>query len=76
MLAPSVRSWSLQAAENGVGLLTAPIVSQKIVSFKSDQSYAPTNTSEFFTDEVLQKWNNLMPGTGPIGGQAIPRGSH
>lgn len=19
------------------------------------------NTSEFFTDEILQKWNNLMP---------------
>lgn len=21
------------------------------------------NTSEFFTDEILQKWNNLMPST-------------
>jgi hypothetical protein len=26
-----------------------------------DQTYAPQNTSEFFTDEVLQKWNHLMP---------------
>lgn len=26
-----------------------------------DQSYAPTNSSEFFTDEVLEKWNDLMP---------------
>jgi hypothetical protein len=24
-------------------------------------SYAPMNTSEFFTDEVLNKWNKLMP---------------
>ncbi|CAK7223359.1 hypothetical protein SEUCBS140593_005209 [Sporothrix eucalyptigena] len=41
----------------GVG----PRVSQQIVRFKSDQSYAPMNTSEFFTEEVLQKWNHLMP---------------
>lgn len=30
-----------------------------------DQSYAPDNTSEFFTEEVLQKWNHLMPSTLP-----------
>ncbi|CAK7237466.1 hypothetical protein SCUCBS95973_009969 [Sporothrix curviconia] len=41
----------------GVG----PRVGQQIVRFKSDQSYAPMNTSEFFTEEVLQKWNHLMP---------------
>ena len=38
-----------------------PLVSQKIVKFEMDQSYAPTNSSEFFTDEVLEKWNDLMP---------------
>ncbi|KAK0721016.1 hypothetical protein B0H67DRAFT_577952 [Lasiosphaeris hirsuta] len=39
----------------------APKFSQKIVKFEMDQSYAPTNTSDFFTDEVLDKWNKLMP---------------
>jgi hypothetical protein len=37
-------------------------VSQQITRFQMDQSYAPMNTSEFFTDEVLNKWNALMPG--------------
>lgn len=37
------------------------VVSQKIVKFEMDPSYAPTNSSEFFTDEVLEKWNELMP---------------
>jgi len=37
------------------------LVSQNIVKFEMDQSYAPTNSSEFFTDEVLEKWNDLMP---------------
>ncbi|KAK0652484.1 hypothetical protein B0T16DRAFT_426963 [Cercophora newfieldiana] len=35
--------------------------SQQITKFNMDQSYAPMNTSEFFTDEVLEKWNHLMP---------------
>jgi hypothetical protein len=39
----------------------APRFSQQIVKFNMDPSYAPTNTSEFFTDAVLSKWNNLMP---------------
>lgn len=41
----------------GVG----PRVSQQITRFTSDPSYAPMNTSEFFTEPVLQKWNHLMP---------------
>ena len=36
-------------------------VSQQITTFKPDESYAPTNTSEFFSDETLEKWNDLMP---------------
>lgn len=39
------------------------VVPQKLTRFEYDTSYAPMNTSEFFTDEVLQKWNNLMPST-------------
>ncbi|KAJ2891605.1 hypothetical protein MKZ38_000180 [Zalerion maritima] len=41
----------------GVG----PRFSEQIVKFEMDPSYAPTNTSEFFTDEILDKWNKLMP---------------
>ncbi|KAJ4387469.1 hypothetical protein N0V93_008061 [Gnomoniopsis smithogilvyi] len=38
-----------------------PRFPQKLTRFQYDTSYAPMNTSEFFTDEVLGKWNNLMP---------------
>ena len=32
-----------------------------MLKFKSDQTYMPMNSSEFFTKEALQKWNELMP---------------
>ncbi|KAK0629492.1 hypothetical protein B0T17DRAFT_525637 [Bombardia bombarda] len=54
---PAVNKWDFGGDFTGVG----PTFSQTITKFKSDQSYAPTNTSEFFTDEVLDKWNKLMP---------------
>ncbi|KAI1471005.1 uncharacterized protein F4812DRAFT_455116 [Daldinia caldariorum] len=37
------------------------LVSQRITTIKRDESYAPDHTAEFFTDEVLQRWNDLMP---------------
>ncbi|KAK3365548.1 hypothetical protein B0T24DRAFT_636073 [Lasiosphaeria ovina] len=49
--------WDFGGDFTGVG----PKFSQQITKFKSDQSFAPMNTSEFFTDEVLMKWNMLMP---------------
>ncbi|KAM7196215.1 protein of unknown function (DUF3328) domain containing protein [Rhypophila sp. PSN 637] len=57
MRKPEVNQWDFGGDFTGVG----PRFSQKIVKFEMDQSYAPTNSSEFFTDEVLDKWNNLMP---------------
>ncbi|KAK0619073.1 hypothetical protein B0T14DRAFT_537011 [Immersiella caudata] len=54
---PPTSQWDFGGDFTGV----APRFSQQIVTFNMDQSYAPTNTSEFFTDEVLSKWNNLMP---------------
>lgn len=63
-------SSSSAAANNGPARLldfggdftgVGPRVSQQITRFTSDPSYAPMNTSEFFTDAVLQKWNHLMP---------------
>jgi hypothetical protein len=36
-------------------------VSQQITTFSPDESYAPTNVSEFFKNETLEKWNDLMP---------------
>ncbi|KAK3326766.1 hypothetical protein B0H66DRAFT_168605 [Apodospora peruviana] len=54
---PVVNQWDFGGDLTGVG----PRFSQSIVKFEMDQSYAPTNTSEFFTDEVLEKWNSLMP---------------
>ncbi|EPE05444.1 hypothetical protein F503_02183 [Ophiostoma piceae UAMH 11346] len=49
--------WDFGGDFTGVG----PRVSKQIVKFKSDQSYAPMNSSEFFTETTLQKWNQLMP---------------
>lgn len=37
------------------------LVSQSIKRFQPDSSYAPNNTADFFTDEVMEKWNDLMP---------------
>jgi hypothetical protein len=33
------------------------------VKFESDMSFTPKNMSEFFTDETLDSWKKLMPGT-------------
>ncbi|KAK3358767.1 hypothetical protein B0T25DRAFT_446382 [Lasiosphaeria hispida] len=54
---PASQLWEVGGDFTGV----APRFSQKIVKFEMDQSYAPSNTSEFFTDQVLDKWNKLMP---------------
>lgn len=55
---PSPERWEIGGDFTGVA---PPTFDQQITTFKMDQSYAPDNTSEFFTDEVLQKWNQLMP---------------
>ncbi|KAG8162300.1 hypothetical protein KVR01_008065 [Diaporthe batatas] len=49
--------WQLLGDMTGVG----PRFPQKLARFEYDTSYAPMNTSEFFTNETLAKWNNLMP---------------
>ncbi|KAF1997495.1 hypothetical protein P154DRAFT_605686 [Amniculicola lignicola CBS 123094] len=37
----------------------------KIEKFDPDMSFVPMNSSEFFTDDTLAKWNTIMPkGTG------------
>ncbi|KAF3763254.1 hypothetical protein M406DRAFT_279313, partial [Cryphonectria parasitica EP155] len=57
MKEPPIDQWQVVGDMTGVG----PSFNQKLTRFEYDTSYAPMNTSEFFTDEVLQKWNNLMP---------------
>ncbi|KAI1084738.1 hypothetical protein F5B20DRAFT_219417 [Whalleya microplaca] len=52
-----VNPWQFGQDLTGVG----PRFSQQITTFQRDESYAPNNTAEFFTDEVLQRWNDLMP---------------
>ncbi|KAK3936449.1 hypothetical protein QBC46DRAFT_269596 [Diplogelasinospora grovesii] len=54
---PPANQWEFGGDFTGVG----PRFGQQITKFNSDMSYAPMNTSEFFTDEVLMKWNKLMP---------------
>ncbi|KAH8193669.1 hypothetical protein TruAng_012166 [Truncatella angustata] len=47
----------------GTGDVTgfAPRFSQKIVTFQPDPMFLPENGSEFFTDEVRQKWLGIVP---------------
>ncbi|KAI1878146.1 uncharacterized protein JN550_000328 [Neoarthrinium moseri] len=47
----------------GAGDVTgfAPQFSQKIVTFSPDPMFVPENTSEFWSDEVRQKWLGLVP---------------
>ncbi|KAI7913220.1 hypothetical protein M9X92_009587 [Pyricularia oryzae] len=49
--------WQIGGDITGVG----PKFSSQIQTFHVDQSFAPSNTSEFFSDEVLARWNSLMP---------------
>ncbi|KAI1354406.1 hypothetical protein F5Y01DRAFT_274021 [Xylaria sp. FL0043] len=49
--------WQFGQDFTGVG----PKLSSKITTFVRDESYAPNNTADFFSDEVLGKWNELMP---------------
>ncbi|KAI0397187.1 hypothetical protein F5Y17DRAFT_455341 [Xylariaceae sp. FL0594] len=49
--------WQFGQDFTGVG----PKFSSKVTTFVRDESYAPNNTAEFFTDEVLDRWNKLMP---------------
>lgn len=59
MKEPVQDQWQLLGDMTGVG----PRFPQKLERFEYDTSYAPMNTSEFFTNETLAKWNNLMPST-------------
>ncbi|KAI1492442.1 hypothetical protein F5X96DRAFT_667795 [Biscogniauxia mediterranea] len=49
--------WQFGQDMTGVG----PRLPMKITTFERDESYAPNNTAEFFSEEVLQRWNDLMP---------------
>jgi hypothetical protein len=40
-------------------------VPTEIKTFHVNQTFAPYNTSDFFKPEVLQAWNDLMPGKTP-----------
>lgn len=61
MQEPVRDQWQLLGDMTGVG----PRFPQRLTKFEPDMSYAPLNSSEFFTDEVLDKWTSLIPkGTG------------
>ncbi|KAF2108392.1 hypothetical protein BDV96DRAFT_692759 [Lophiotrema nucula] len=52
-------SSSIQVGSDFTG--TGPDFPTKIVRFAADESFVPTNTSEYFSDGVLAKWNTMMP---------------
>ncbi|KAI1269756.1 hypothetical protein F5Y18DRAFT_109191 [Xylariaceae sp. FL1019] len=49
--------WQFGQDFTGVG----PKFSSQITTFVRDESYAPNNTANFFSNATLQKWNELMP---------------
>lgn len=42
--------------------LTPESVSTKVIKWNADESFVPKNTSEFFSDALVAKWNTIMPG--------------
>lgn len=42
----------------------APTFSPRVTTFEMEYKYQRENTSEFFTDEVMHAWNDLMPSMG------------
>lgn len=54
-------SWT-QNIREGLRLIWGAVsVSTKTVKWNADYSFVPTNTSEFFTDAMVDKWNTMMP---------------
>ncbi|KAF9728696.1 hypothetical protein PMIN01_13076 [Paraphaeosphaeria minitans] len=47
-----------------------PHIPTQVTKFQINQTFAPMNTSEFFTPETLHAWNDLMPKG--MGFQSIP----
>ncbi|KAI0470439.1 hypothetical protein GGR56DRAFT_144173 [Xylariaceae sp. FL0804] len=70
---PKHRGSSVGGSSLNVGGVVSgddPHFSTKITKWEADFSFAPTNTSEFFSDETLQRWRTLFPaktGFGPSG---------
>jgi hypothetical protein len=60
-LSPDVSSPYTDAMLLSQPKLTRRVVSQQIVQFVHEEEYAPYNVTEFFNDDVLDKWNKLMP---------------
>lgn len=54
---PPRNQWDFGGDFTGV----APAFNQKITTFAMEYKYQRENTSEFFTDEVMHAWNDLMP---------------
>ncbi|PMD57178.1 uncharacterized protein K444DRAFT_632315 [Hyaloscypha bicolor E] len=53
-----------KTSENEVGgdfTGVGPHFSTQVTTFQINQTFAPYNTSEFFREEVLTAWNELMP---------------
>ncbi|CAJ2511956.1 Uu.00g075810.m01.CDS01 [Anthostomella pinea] len=50
-------TWQFGQDMTGFG----PRMSQKVTTFVRDESYGPNNTADFFTNETLNRWNDLMP---------------
>ncbi|TGJ79538.1 hypothetical protein E0Z10_g9226 [Xylaria hypoxylon] len=52
-------TWQVGGESSGAG----PEFSTRVVKWEADASFAPENTTEFFSDDTLNRWKTLMPGT-------------
>ncbi|KAI1326263.1 hypothetical protein F5Y16DRAFT_422012 [Xylariaceae sp. FL0255] len=54
-------TWQVGGDYSGTG----PDFSTRVVKWEADMTFVPSNTTEFFSDETLDRWKTLMPaGTG------------
>lgn len=49
--------------------LIPPLVTTKVIKWNADESFVPANTTEFFSDTLLEKWKTIFPGrfSSPLG---------
>lgn len=55
------RSYTYELAGDITGF--APQFSQRIVSFKPNQTFAPEDAEQFWSNETQHAWLNIVPGT-------------
>lgn len=43
-------------------MLNNDTVPTKVMKWNADEEFVPSNTTEFFSESLVAKWNTIMPG--------------